>query len=95
MCIETINRNRKELGFKELTGDKNIMLIETLLPNATCLLTYKQWRSVGRQVMKGEKSFTIKGANHFKNKNGEDETKFYKFCVFDYSQTKEIEPITE
>lgn len=87
MCIETINKNRKEYGFKELTGDTNIGNIEILLPNATCLLTYKQWQSVGRVVNKGEKSFRLKGAKKFKNKKGEEETKFYNFCVFDESQT--------
>ena len=87
MCIETINKNRVEYGFKELTGAKNISEIEMLLPNATCLLTYKQWNKVGRIVNKGEKSFRLKGAKKFKNKKGEEETKYYNFCVFDKSQT--------
>lgn len=91
MCIETINKNREKLGFKPITGSNNKEELEILLPNATCLLTYKQWQSVGRQVMKGEKSFTLKGAKHFKNKKGEEETKFFRFNVFDISQTQKIE----
>lgn len=91
MCIETINKNRELNGLKPITGSKNIMLIETLLPNATFLATYKQFKKIGYQVQKGEKSFTIKGANHYKNKNGDDEIKYYKFNVFDISQTKPIE----
>ena len=91
MCIETINKNRVELGFKELTGAKNIEELELLCPDYTCVLTFNQWNSKGRVVIKGEKSFRLKGAREVKNKKtGEKETKFYQFCVFDVSQTREM-----
>lgn len=88
MCIETINKNRVNLGYKPITGDKNIMEVETLLPNATCLLTYKQWQKEGRQVKKGEKSFTLKGATIKKEKDGSEKTNYFRFNVFDISQTE-------
>lgn len=91
MSIIEVNRNREENGLKRITGRKNIMVIQTLLPQATFLATYKQFKKLGYQVKKGEKGFTLKGANHFKDKKGEEITKYYKFTVFDISQTQPIE----
>lgn len=88
MCIEKINENREKLGYKPITGEKNIMELELLLPNATCLLTYKQWQKEGRQVKKGEKSFTLKGATIKKEKDGSEKTNYFRFNVFDISQTE-------
>lgn len=92
MCIETINQNRTQNGYKAITGSKNKEELELLMPNATYLLTFKQWNKEHRVVIKGQHGFKLRGASTFKNKKGDEETKFYNFTVFDISQTR---PMTD
>lgn len=92
MCIEIINQNRIENGYLPITGSKNIEELKILFPNATYLLTYKQWQKEHRQVMKGEHGFRLRGSSEYKNKKGHTETKYYSFTVFDINQTR---PMTE
>jgi len=90
MCIETINKNRTQNGYKAITGAKNINELEMLMPDATYLLTFKQWNKEHRVIIKGQHGFKLRGARTYKNKKGKEETKFYQFTVFDISQTREM-----
>ena len=92
MCIEEINQNREQYDFKSISGDKNIMLLETLAPKASFILTYNQWLEMKRTVCKGEhKLLQLKGANKYKNKKTNvEETKYYNFNVFDITHTREL-----
>lgn len=90
--IEDINKNRVRLGFKPITGSKNIQYLNMFMQEATCLLTLKQWNTQYRVIKKGEKSTTLRGATTRKNSDGEEETRYYNFRVFDITQTREMTP---
>lgn len=81
----------------------NIMLILSQLPTAEVVAGYKQWRTMGRQVVKGSKAIHIFGYSsvYEKDENGERKvdaygnfirrTVFPILSVFDVSQTVPIE----
>jgi antirestriction protein ArdC len=80
-------------------GFGNIMLIQGQRPEATRVAGYNTWRSLGRQVRKGEKGITIVAPMVFRDEhsgNGKEDTvvRFKATHVFDVSQT-EGEPLPE
>lgn len=78
---------------------KNAMIIFLQMPEATRVASYATWKSVGRQVKKGEKGLSIfvpkpakvydENGNVKKNDKGEDmkQMRFGTGNVFDISQT--------
>ena len=44
----------------------NTMLIAMQRPDATLVTSYKNWQSMGRQVMKGEKEITLLEPDHIR-----------------------------
>jgi len=77
---------------------RNIMLAKLQLPNACFIASFKRWKELGRNVIKGEKAIRIL-APRFKKEvdelSGEDELKLIGFLgvpVFDVTQT-EGEPL--
>lgn len=72
---------------------RNIMLAKIQLPHARFIASFKRWKELGRNVIKGENSIRILAPRFKKeqNENGEEESKLIGFVgvpVFDSSQTE-------
>jgi antirestriction protein ArdC len=70
----------------------NTILILSQCPNATAVMGYQQWKHLGRQVRKGQKSIRILAPcfKKIENDKGEKEKKLMYFrvvAIFDISQT--------
>ena len=70
----------------------NTMLIAMQRPDATLVTSYKNWQSMGRQVMKGEKGITIiapapykKASVMFKRIRNYPPSSLMNFYMFPYS----------
>lgn len=69
----------------------NQLMIYLQRPDATQVAGYRQWQSMGRQVLKGEKGLKIFAPMTRKDRENNDEVKLVGFklvSVFDVSQTE-------
>lgn len=73
---------------------RNVMLIKAQMATASFVASFKQWKELGRNVIKGQKSLRILAPRFIKEKDKEtgiEETKLVGFVgvpVFDVSQTE-------
>ena len=77
---------------------RNLWLIFCQCPNAKMVAGYRKWQSIGRQVMKGQKSIAILAPMIRKNEEKKEELFGYKtVSVFDIAQTdgNDIPKMTE
>lgn len=91
--IELINNNREKLGYKPITGIKNVESIENWNENSELVLTFVQWKKEGYKINKGAKSVQLKAPLMKKDKDTGDYVptgKYRFFRVFDISQVTKI-----